>query len=51
MLYQSKMAMSPRVSIIHKCHAEKKSDKRNIRITNVTFRAPNYSKLSALIDP
>jgi hypothetical protein len=51
MVYQTKMALSPRVSIIHKCHIDKKGDKRNIRITNLTFRGPNYSKLSSLIDP
>jgi hypothetical protein len=51
MLYQSKMVVSPRASIIHKYHKEKKSDKRNIRITNLTFRGPNYSKISSILDP
>jgi hypothetical protein len=51
MLYQTKMATTPRTSIIHKCHKERRADKRNIRITNLTFRAPNYSKLNNVLDP
>jgi hypothetical protein len=51
LLYHTKIATTPRTSIIHKCHKERKGDKRNIRITNLTFRAPNYSKLNDLLDP
>lgn len=51
LLYHSKIGNTPRTSIIHKCHKDRKADKRNIRITNLTFRAPNYSKLNGLLDP